>query len=331
MQTNSRIALLVGGSLLIGGCQLFQGNTARLEAGLRIPRQAEPRDYAREQFAAGRAELTAHNYASAIAAFRNSSLEPELAAPSYNGLGVAYAGIGRNDLAERYFRMAIADDPGSPRYASNLARLEQANRDRDQVRLAQEQRQQDEAQARALRILPGSRARARLEVTTPSTRVTHRSGAAVEIGGSPEPAVQPAARAALPEVAARSGLDATGPAAMGDTPTGPHLRVSRAGATLTTLAPESRRAGVKAVRTPRVAASEPIRTTGRRYSPRQFAEIFAPYDRSEGQVPIMASVTSPGLRSAAPVHLETGPALPHPQFGTALADAAEVGPAMAAQ
>lgn len=341
MRTDMRLVLLIGSSLLISGCQLFQGNSTRLQAGLRIPAQAEPHEYARQQFEAGRAALASHNYASAVAAFRNSGLEPEYAAGSYNGLAIAYAGIGRNDLAERYFRMAVAADPGSPRYANNLARLEQANLERNQARLAQEQRSQDEAQARALRILPGSGARARLEVTTPPSRIVRASTSAVEVGRAPVPLAPPAARAVLP---ARPIADAARPVpvlpavrlpqpvkavATRDEPVGPRLQRGPSGVSLTTAAPQPRPASPRTE--PRVAVNEPIKTTGRRYSPGQFAEIFAPYDRSDAQTPIMASVTSPGLRSAAPLHPQTSPVLPHPQFGTALADAADSGTVLAAQ
>jgi hypothetical protein len=59
---------------------------------------------------------------SAIASFRVAAQTAEFAAPAHNGLGAAYAMIGRGDLAERYFYQAIAEDPNEPKYAANLSR-----------------------------------------------------------------------------------------------------------------------------------------------------------------------------------------------------------------
>jgi tetratricopeptide (TPR) repeat protein len=44
-------------------------------------------------------------------------------APAVNGLGVAYARLGRFDLAQRYFQQAMASDPTNTKYADNLAKL----------------------------------------------------------------------------------------------------------------------------------------------------------------------------------------------------------------
>jgi hypothetical protein len=67
-----------------------------------------------------------------------------------------------------------------------------------------------------------------------------------------------------------------------------------------------------------IPQSEPVRTasaiqtTGRRIPQGQFAEIFAPYaGGGEARAPIMAGVSSPGLRSNA---------VPQPAFGPPLPD-----------
>lgn len=136
MRKSVQIVALVAGTTLLAGCQVFQSNSSRLQAGLRIPQQAQPRQYAEQQLEAGRVALTARNYAAAVAAFRNAALEPELAPAAHNGLGVAYAGIGRSDLAERYFRQAATAAPEVTRYQDNLVRLLRANFAADQTRLA---------------------------------------------------------------------------------------------------------------------------------------------------------------------------------------------------
>lgn len=71
----------------------------------------------------GRGHLAGGRYGLAIASFRTAMVNGEPAAPALNGLGVAYANLGRFDLAQRYFLEAIAADPGNERYAANLSRL----------------------------------------------------------------------------------------------------------------------------------------------------------------------------------------------------------------
>lgn len=111
---------------LLAGCQSLSSNSSRLQGGIRVSSESGAKAAAVHQLAEGRAALDTRNYAAAVAAFRNAAFDPALVASAHNGLAVAYAGIGRNDLASRYFRMAIAEDPGNPRYQANLARVEEA-------------------------------------------------------------------------------------------------------------------------------------------------------------------------------------------------------------
>lgn len=83
-------------------------------------------DEALVEFELGRLALDGGNYAEAIACFSAARIEPGLLASSLNGMGVAYARLGREDLAERYFREAAAAAPGDQRYAANLLRLQQS-------------------------------------------------------------------------------------------------------------------------------------------------------------------------------------------------------------
>lgn len=111
---------------LLAGCQSLSSNSSRLQAGIRVSGESDAKAAAAQQLAEGRAALDTRNYAAAVAAFRNAAFDPALAASAHNGLAVAYAGIGRNDLASRYFRMAITEDPDNPRYQANLARMDAA-------------------------------------------------------------------------------------------------------------------------------------------------------------------------------------------------------------
>jgi len=72
---------------------------------------------------AGRKELDANRPGAAIEAFQKALATGEPVAPAVNGLGVAYARLGRFDLAQRFFEQAAAADPANPRYADNLTRL----------------------------------------------------------------------------------------------------------------------------------------------------------------------------------------------------------------
>ncbi len=80
--------------------------------------------------AMGRQALADGQYGTAIAALRFARLDPACSAEATNALGVAYARIGRDDLAERYFREALALAPDDRRFAANLARFEQAQAQR---------------------------------------------------------------------------------------------------------------------------------------------------------------------------------------------------------
>jgi hypothetical protein len=70
--------------------------------------------------AAGRAFLAEQNYGLAITRFRDALAFEAGSAAANNGLGIAYASIGRDDLARRYFERAIAFDPQTPAYRRNL-------------------------------------------------------------------------------------------------------------------------------------------------------------------------------------------------------------------
>ena len=71
----------------------------------------------------GRDHLRGNRNGMAIDAFNRALGTGEDPAAAYNGLGVAYARIGRPDLAYRFFKKAVMSDPSTPAYAHNLASL----------------------------------------------------------------------------------------------------------------------------------------------------------------------------------------------------------------
>lgn len=83
----------------------------------------EQQESALSQTDQGRVHLYAHRTGLAVESFRNALANGEAPAPAYNGLGVAYARLGRPDLAETYFSRAMASDPANPHFAENFARL----------------------------------------------------------------------------------------------------------------------------------------------------------------------------------------------------------------
>ncbi len=85
--------------------------------------QRDNADYAESQMALGKEGLDTGQYALAIVGFRNARIFPEQAAGAYNGLAIAYLQLDRPDLAERFFKQAIAEAPGDKRYQTNLARF----------------------------------------------------------------------------------------------------------------------------------------------------------------------------------------------------------------
>lgn len=114
----SAIALLVS----LGGCQ-FLGKLNIARSGSQEEEQAKAQRAMPSSLAEGREHLRTNRNGLAIDAFNLALVRGEDPAAAYNGLGVAYARVGRNDLAYRFFKKANASDPDNPVYASNLIRL----------------------------------------------------------------------------------------------------------------------------------------------------------------------------------------------------------------
>lgn len=105
---------------LLGGCAAFQPQ-ARLE--IRAVETAGQATANSDALAEGRALLNLGQNANAISAFRAALRETPDNGDAYNGLAIAYDRIGRQDLAQRYFELAVSVDPENDRFRGNLARL----------------------------------------------------------------------------------------------------------------------------------------------------------------------------------------------------------------
>lgn len=108
----------------LGACSSFLG--------IHLTRHAPKLPAATEQASAtpaspategGRKHLAAEQPGLAIEDFQKALTSGEPIAPAANGMGVAYARLGRYDLARRFFEQAMAADPADARYAENMTRM----------------------------------------------------------------------------------------------------------------------------------------------------------------------------------------------------------------
>ena len=117
---------LAAGAAMLSGCQGFPlGKWAFAK-----PRSASQAGVADVAFSEatlqeGRQQLEQGRISEAIASFRMAMMAPATRAEASNGLAVAYAKLGRSDLADRYFREAMTLDPDNSKFAANLLRLQQ--------------------------------------------------------------------------------------------------------------------------------------------------------------------------------------------------------------
>ena len=122
MRTLSKAVLLIAlASPLMAGCQSLFGRSAMRGTEFRIAAQVDPLQYAGTEMARGYKALDDQQYGLAIIAFRNAQGFADHRAAAFNGLAIAYSQIGRPDLAERFFKQAIAENSSDPRYQANLA------------------------------------------------------------------------------------------------------------------------------------------------------------------------------------------------------------------
>ena len=116
-------SLIVISMFALGGCKFF-GN---LHFSSNSHEKAVPADLAQGTYGPatqrGRDYLRSNLTGLAIDSFNLALATGEEPAAAYNGLGVAYARLGRTDLAYRLFKKATMSDPVNPAYARNLINL----------------------------------------------------------------------------------------------------------------------------------------------------------------------------------------------------------------
>ena len=141
MKTAIKLLAVVGAAAMLGGCQSFPLTSWMFKKDSKPG--AERQALAGNTVGAleeGGAFLRAGNVSAAVASYRIALLDHATRADASNGLAVAYARLGRDDLAERYFMAAIAADPENPKFVANLLRLQQqvilARRAGEEVRRA---------------------------------------------------------------------------------------------------------------------------------------------------------------------------------------------------
>lgn len=121
MKATVKVLVCGVAALSLGGCQSFWADLGLAKRSVSDASVAQTTDNSRLE--RGREALAAGAPGNAIYHFERAVLDPDAAPDAYNGMGVAYAQLGREDLAERFFNAALMLRPSDPRYARNLARL----------------------------------------------------------------------------------------------------------------------------------------------------------------------------------------------------------------
>lgn len=126
MKRLARLSCVVACAAMLGGCQSFP-LTSWMFKGKRpaAEQRVELAGNTAGALEEGRAQLREGNISAAVASFRIALLDASTRAEASNGLGVAYAKLGRPDLADRYFQGAISAEPENSKYVANLLRLQQ--------------------------------------------------------------------------------------------------------------------------------------------------------------------------------------------------------------
>jgi len=110
---------LLATAVILAGCSFGPQLQTRLPQVRDVPVLANLTP--QQAFANGRTYLASKQYGLAIELFKSAKRDPALAVDSLNGLAIAYDGIGRGDLAERYFQEALAVRSDDARTRRNLA------------------------------------------------------------------------------------------------------------------------------------------------------------------------------------------------------------------
>lgn len=190
MHSSGKIAVAAAGVLFLSACQSTGGMARLADAGTVPSSQDSQIVEAQVRLGIGKQALADRNYAAAIVALRSAALEPSLAAEAHNALGVAYGGIGRHDLAGRYFQRASNEDPTVEKYRDNFVRALVADR---RARLALLERPSLPAAPSAPALPPGASREVAVSVLrsgalrpassseAPQVRLVRRSSAGVNL------------------------------------------------------------------------------------------------------------------------------------------------------
>ncbi len=120
---NLQKAFAIASVFALGGCQFFGNVRVAHNAHAAQPAAAIASTPNGPLIQDGREHLRGNRTGLAIEAFNRALASGEDPALAYNGLGVAYARLGRFDLSYRFFNKAKMSDPTNPIFARNLASL----------------------------------------------------------------------------------------------------------------------------------------------------------------------------------------------------------------
>lgn len=190
MQKANVAALLLLTAPLLGGCNsIFGGISSAGDDQQRDP-MSELIEFADAQLAVGKSALDQGQYAKAVSAFRDARVSPQAAAAANNGLAIAYAKLGRADLAERYFRVALILAPHEQSYQANLARLYRTtlvptdeSTGREMLAAAGKVQQKDNFPPAVAKLESTTKLKGAVMVEPPTSRLTRVSANEVRIGG----------------------------------------------------------------------------------------------------------------------------------------------------
>lgn len=232
MKTGLRFTGCLVAALALSGCQSFVDS---LGFGPRKAAQTEQLAdvFGSEELERGQAALKAGHVMQAIEQFRMAALNEKHAPDAFNGLGVAYARLGRADLAERYFRTAVTLDSANPKFAGNLARFYEtplgasalAAREREAAAMLAQAEQTAEAEQLAAAEVAATPPSA-VTIERPAVQVARGSNREVRIAAAPEarPVATRSAAAPAPRPAPASRVTLVGRA---DQPAAPAAQAAK--------------------------------------------------------------------------------------------------------
>jgi len=126
MTTATRFLAVAAAAAMLGGCQTFPLTSWMFRnGGPALEQRLQPASEAGLALEEGKAYLRKGKLAAAVVSFRIARGERSTRAEASNGLAVAFAALGRLDLAERYFQEALSAEPDNQKYLANFSRLQQ--------------------------------------------------------------------------------------------------------------------------------------------------------------------------------------------------------------